>query len=304
MNGDFAIRDVKPGSYYAQARLQGYLSQSDMVFGSIDHASPTYDKALNAAFPVVSVTAAQTAVLNLSLTRAARLGGTVAYDDGSPAIGVWVRLYRQNAKGEWKHYTNEGFGMDSELPSMTTRTDEHGHFYKPSLVSGTYTVEASLPEITLVPDALLGPAGLNVSYTDQDALRVYTGDKFTLYEASAVEIKDGEDRNDLAICIPTSDLHTLQGVVVAQATNAPVTYGTVRLLASQDKQLLRESPIQPDGSFIIHYVPSGSYIAEVDANADMKQERHGNSYAMMDSALLVESDISDLNYAVSLSTRN
>lgn len=302
MDGAFVISNVASGEYYVQARSPGYLSPTDLVASEVDPNSTLYSKALDAALNKISVDDGMSAMVTLSLTRAASLGGAVVYDDGAPAIGIEVRLYRKDSKGAWQHYVSAGLGK-LELASMTTHTDDHGHFYKTGLGPGSYAVEASLPEIILVPDAILGEPGLNVTWTDQDALRIYSGNKYRLREASAVDVQNGEYRNDVDLTIPISGLHTLEGTVTSKATGQNIGYGAVRLLDPIDQQILRQTPIQKDGSFGFHYILNGSYLVEVEATgATDNTAQQRISYEMLDSPLMVESDVLDLSYTLSQSS--
>jgi hypothetical protein len=272
-----------------------------LVASEFESGHLAFLKAVDAALPRLSVDESHAAVLNLNLTRGASLGGIVVYDDGGPAIGISVRIYRKDSTGTWKIYSSAGLGKD-EPPSLTAHTDDRGRYYKPSLAPGIYTVEANLPDVTLVPDAILGSPNLHVEFTNQDALRVYHGGKYRLREASPIQLTEGQERLDVDLTIPTNGLCTLEGSVVSKADGRVVGQGTVRLLDPTDNEVVRDSTVQKDGSFVFRYIPPGSYLLEAEAHPGKDSAYRGPSYSTLKMPLLVESSLSNLTLALPAST--
>jgi hypothetical protein len=168
-----------------------------------------------------------------------------------------------------------------------------GRFYAPGLAPGMYLVEATLPEFVGLPVSITDTTSMAITSTSGDALQVFNGDKYRLRDAPPIELREGEDRRDIDITLPTDGLHSIHGSVTAKSDGHNITHGDVRLLDPDDKTMLRETQIQGDGSFLFNYVVNGSYLVEISPQADKSA-----LYQPISSPLLVESDIPSLTYAL------
>jgi hypothetical protein len=296
LEGAFHISGVAPGDYYILGRQSGYLSPYDIAHSEFPDDPSLSSKALDIALTRITVRSGLTTATNLTLSRGASLAGTIRYDDGGLAITAAVHLFRKDASGKWKPYLNTV--GDSLLASLfPSHTDDRGYFYEPGLPAGIYCVETTLPEATGIPQTITGRPSLSIAITTGDALRVFNGDKYRLRDAPSIELHEGEDRSGIDIDIPTSGLHSLRGSITAKSDGRSVTHGKVRLLDPDDKTTLRETSIQ-DGSFVFNYVVNGSYLVQIEAQADGPDGKPGLSYEPLLTPLLVEGDLSDLTYAL------
>jgi hypothetical protein len=285
------------GEYYIVARLAGYLSAYDLVANELKSESPAA-QALDIALPRITVTTGRLTVANLTLARGASLGGTIRYDDGGLAINVPVRLFRKDSAGKWQPYINGAGDSDLAPLGFAPHTDDRGRFYEPALPPGSYIVQASLPQSQLLPAAIYGRQSLNVKMTTGDALNIYSGNKFRLSEATSIELKNGEDRADADITLPTANLRSLVGLVTAAVTGDRIPAGTVRLLDSSDKSLVRETEIW-NGQFAFNYVPDGTYLIEIDGRTQGSAGKQSTTYVPTIVPLIVQSDMPDLSYGLS-----
>ncbi len=288
MDGRFQLNGVAPGDYIITAYLAGYLDASGFSFSESQGGGSLSVQALEKTLTRITVAPAQTTTVNLTLARGASLGGTVRYDDGGVASTATITLYRKDNTGKWNRF-GDTF-LAGHRMHATGFTDDRGRFYQPGLPTGSYIVEASLPQ----PASLSG-LGIGLSSEGADSLRVFNGDKYRLKDAPAIELTEGEDRADVDIDIPTTGLNSLQGFVTAKPDGRAVTKGTISLLDPDDKSTLRETSIQRDGSFSLNLVASGNYIVQIAAQADDVS----GGYDPLRVPLLVESDLTGLTYAVS-----
>src|SRR4051794_6075673 len=126
IDGSFSIPQVAPGRYYVLAALEGYISplaplgisESDLL--NPDEATRTK---LLAHVPTVVVEANLGASVNVSLERGAAVAGTVLFDDGSPASGLFVGLLSRK-QGKWA--PTETGPADGYVQSV--KTDDRGHY--------------------------------------------------------------------------------------------------------------------------------------------------------------------------------
>jgi hypothetical protein len=292
IDGGVLITGVPPGDYYIRGAFAGYLDPFQVIFSEVQGEDSIPSEALEKVLPRVTVSAGLTSTSDLTLSRGAALGGTVRYDDGGLAGIVNICLYRKAKTGKWNRYGDSLVAGYRMAPFL--RTDDRGRFYLPGLPSGFYVVEVSLPQPHIIPGI-----GAGFSNNGADSLRVFNGDKYRMKEAPAIELKDGEDRPDIDIDIPTNGLHALQGFITAKPDGHNITKGTVSLLDPDDKTVLREADIQPDGSFGFNYVVNGNYLVQVAAQADSG----GVQYDPLSSPLLVESEMTGLVYTVSKAKR-
>jgi hypothetical protein len=298
IEGAFQIRGVAPGEYYILGRLAGYLSPYDLASSEFQGDSSLSSRALDVALTRIIVEADHTTTANLILARGASLGGTVRYDDGGLAINVPTHLFRKDGTGMWKPYRNS-VGASALSPlGFSPHTDERGRFNDPGLPPGTYIIEATLPETTVVPTTILGRQSLNINITTGNALQVFDGDKYRLRDATPIELREGQDRPDIDIVLPTSGLHAIHGFVTAKSDGRSVTDGTVRLLDPDDRTTLRETALQDDGAFVFNYVVNGSYLVQIEAKADARASKPLVGYEPFTSQLLVETDIPNLVYTL------
>jgi hypothetical protein len=296
LEGAFQITGVVPGDYYALARLTGYFLPYDLAVSEFSENSPLRAKAIDAVLPKITVNAGLTTTSVLNLSSGASLSGTVRFDDGGVAPFLRLHLYRQDGSGKWKLYLNRSGDPALAPLGLGTHTDGRGRFSELGLPQGVYCIQIMLPEVSNVSNTITGKPSVTYTITTGDALRVYNGDKYRLRDATPIELHDGEDRSGIDINIPTSSLHSIQGAIVAKADGHNLTEGEVRLLDPSDRTMLRETRIQPDGTFSFHYLVKGSYLLRIEGATDGHDDKTGVPYETVEMPLLVERDVTDLSY--------
>jgi hypothetical protein len=124
-------------------------------------------------------------------------------------------------------------------------------------------------------------------------------------DAQTVTLKPGEERDDLMFAIDLSALHTVSGHVAAADGGGTIESGTVQLTDSKDSTLSRRAQIQADGSFVLQWVPSGSYTLSVSnastqaAGAGFRGGESSGAYqAFSESMTVSDSDVSDVGVSL------
>ena len=235
LDGRFTLEAIPPGQYYATATLDGYQDPArGLDFGRLAAKGNDAERAADAIaqwqnyLVPVKVDAQRTSDVPISLQRAAEIGGTVRYDDGSPAIGAHFRLYRKTASGSWSAIGDSPIG-GWELPVVS---DSHGRFSVPSLPAGEYRVCALLPT------------------TSQDnTLSVCLGNTLRAKDSSTIQVADGDQVTSVEIVVPLSGLHTVSGIVTSVADGHPIPHGEVQLLYTDDHSTMRTAELDQDGQF-------------------------------------------------------
>lgn len=265
LDGHFRLEAVDPGRYYVFATIEGYLDPARGIdFAHLETLSSDRERTLDALnqwkdqLIEVNVHVGHSSRANISLTRAAEIGGTVIFDDGAPAIGIRFQLFRKTSQKQW---TGVGLALYDGW-SLPVTSDSRGRYLISNLSAGEYIVCAAMPTDT------------------QDAsTHVCLGDTFRRRDAKSIKVQTGESASGADITIPLSGLHTLSGVVTALADNQPIARGTVRLLYADDREKARETTLIEDGSFYFAYVPQGSYILAISDAADAEPENADKSAA-------------------------
>jgi hypothetical protein len=256
LDGRFRLEAVEPGRYYAFATLEGYLEPKMGIdptrFGEKASLRERIQNAIDqwkSHLVEVRVSAHSTADVALQIERAAEITGTVTYDDGSPAIGLPVQLFRKTEKGGLAKV-----GLNSDWADRAV-SDSHGHFSVTNLAAGEYTICAKMP------------------YESEDSSsRVFLGNTYRLKDAETVKVGAGEVSSGADIEIPLSGLHTVAGTVSALADSHALKDATVRLLYADDREITREVKSLDDGSFSFSYVPEDKYILQVSGAQEAEQE--------------------------------
>lgn len=257
LDGRFRLEAVEPGHYFAFATLDGYLDPAiGLDPARIRAVSTFWGQRLDSIdqwkdhLTEVSVHVHRVSEVTLQIERGAEIGGTVTFDDGSPAIGMHFQLSRKTEKGSW---TDVGLSLLDSW-SIHTVSDGHGRFNITGLPAGEYTVCALMPA------------------DSQDAApRICLGNTFRKKDAATVKVHAGEAFSGADINIPLSGLHNVAGTVSALADGHPLASATLRLLYSDDREKARESMLLEDGSFSFEYVAEGKYILQVSGAKDARQ---------------------------------
>jgi hypothetical protein len=221
----------------------------------------------------VTVVRGQESRLDLRLERGASLSGTVRYDDGSPAAGLFVSLWRKEKDGTLKQASG---GLD-KLANQH-RTDDLGHYRVAALPPAEYMVSVHLRSLTVGMSGgpLLGAGGY-IETAATPNVQIYSGGTARRSEAKLISVGNGQDITGADVTIPISKLHTVSGIVIAKQDGHPLSSGSVVLLDPSDKTTVSQSWVrQGDGGFALEYVPEGNYLLRVSSAADGVVE-HGTS---------------------------
>ena len=283
LDGRFRLEAVEPGQYYAYATLEGYLDpRAGIDFKQAMSKPDDRSRALEAIrqwkdhLAEVQVGVHRTSEVVLTLDRGAEIRGTVSFDDGSPAIGMGFHLSRKRSTGEW----SEVDAPDSNPGSIDGFSNGHGQYAMTNLSAGEYVVCAMMP--TETPEA---------------APRVCLGDTFRRKNAKTVKVVAGEVLEGVDIAIPLAGLHTVGGRVAVLSDGHAPDAATVHLLYADDREEVRKTGIDPDGSFVFPFVPEDKYLVRVNEAKDTSEKIGGKEhpYAEKEIPLVVKEDVDDLS---------
>lgn len=275
ISGAYTIRDVQPGEYYLRVDLAGYI---DPLFES-NRGKPTAPENKQAHGSkqsadtdpdIITVAGRSELRSDVILHHAAAISGTVRYDDGSPAVGLGVRITAADAD-------------DNDLNEGQTVTDSRGRYLVESLIPGSYivAVRIDLSEQRFVmmrntANSMIPVLSMGSSF----GLTIYSGNVTHGKKAVPVKAEAGEETSGADITIPTNQLHNIYGTVLAPDGH-PINFGTVALLYADDRSFFSLVAVDSDdGSFHFAYVPDGNFILSVQNARDIDRAKyHPDAYA-------------------------
>jgi len=288
LDGRFKIEAVAPGQYFAFATLAGYLDpEYGLDFDRIGKDDRGNERTADIVkqwkdhLVELTVNARQTSDISIEIERGADITGTVAYDDGSPSIGVRFAAYRKNEKGGWSNVgevSGGGFALEEV-------SDSHGHFDVTNLPAGEYVVCAVVP-------------GDNQGSSPQICL----GNVFRKRDARTVEVSAGESATGADIVVPLKAIHQLGGTLREAVGEQVPIKATLRLLYPDDRETAMTVSAFYDGSYLFPFVPKGTYVLQVSdasytefpADAAGRPTSRVHEFAPREISVMVDKDVSDL----------
>jgi hypothetical protein len=227
---------------------------------------------------MITVNGTEAAHTEIRLERGAAISGRVLYEDGSPAVGWSVRVLTPAALAKMKGglmemLTSTLSSPGGVLQGQIAKTDDQGRFRIAALSTGDYVLQASLMETSPGGSGFdsiesAGMGGLATGFNGI-SLNVYSGNVLRAADAKTISIRAGEERSDVELTMPLSQLHSISGHVVAVTDGHPVNGGHVQLSGEAGNPIQMSSKIAEDGSFRFDYVPgSAAYKLATTGAAD------------------------------------
>jgi hypothetical protein len=276
--GSFVLRDIEPGGYQLSAQRDGYLTTTTFRRGAF-RMPPRFT--LSRGEDITNVT--------FRLRPWAVISGKIRFEDGDPAVGVPVELYRQYHLRGRRGFTRVATGV----------TDDRGDYRVHGLAPGAYFVAANFQGDQTGPGVEDQP---RIDSNGQEVpLPSYTTTFFPntqrLSEASPIRLREGDDLIGIDIYLRPVERVKLAGRITDGISGSTLTAATITLerLDSGNTGTL-PVPINltfdRDGFFHIDNVAPGSYQLWVDASVQ-NQRLLGRS-----SLLVTNGNIEDLELVV------
>jgi hypothetical protein len=304
LTGGYTIGGVPPGQYYLRVDLVGYSTPlSQFTTEDLNKPTPEIQQRIDRDLQRVTVTPNSTVQADATIRRAGSISGTVAYDDGSPAINIALKLLGPGPNGTFQMF-------------QSLHTNGSGQFAVESLLPGEYLIEVTIEAEQLFPSTTMFMADRTIKYTltpiTLSTLPIYSGNVFRQKDAAPIKVNAGQETDDVSITIPLGKLHELSGTLVAKDGHT-ISSGVVDLLFPDTLEKF-VSVGSGDGGFRFVYVPDGSYILrvtdaedsitiEVPDSPDNGSGTHLDSktvrtYATVEQPLTIRTDIQSLNLTV------
>jgi hypothetical protein len=279
--GDFQIRGVRAGTYYAFVDVPGVLSPVGFI--SIDEiraavGAPDLGEGRK-YFDLVEVDGKQDLTVTVHARRGASIAGRVSYADGDPAVNVTISLMRRGADGRVQKYLT-----GATIVSLSgLRTDDRGMFRLTGLPPGEYLVGVNESVNHGAESSNAGSMGEDISgifrgMFTQQLLTIYYPSTANVKEAGVIKVAAGDERADVDITIPERDLRLIAGVVRARRGGQPVVRARVSI-TRRDDPLAPAGPVpayfegaeygpnstmtDDEGRWQLREIPDGAYVINV-----------------------------------------
>ena len=213
LDGSFSMPKVKAGEYYVNIEKEGYITAKSMFTAKvIANPTPEVKAILDKVLHRIKVEVGQTTQVEVRLERGAAVGGTVLYDDGSPAGEMQLKLLHKDTTGRWVPVSNYGRKYGAGIS-----TDDRGRYRVASLLADEYMLEAdmSLNDITAKSSGTEGRRMNFVMSNSRSSLSFYGPGAVTMAEATSFTLRAGQERTGEDLTIPLAKLHKLTGRVAA-----------------------------------------------------------------------------------------
>ena len=245
--GEFSAK-LTPGTYVLVVENPGILTPSlkDYQFD---------------IFQKVVVTSGDITNLSIPVHRAGAISGFVRFPDGEPLVGAAIKVVgvRTISKDEFEFSEVEFSG----------ETDDRGFYRIPGLSPGAYVVKAMRP-VFHVKDEIWAHGG-----TINDMLVTYHPDKNEIFDATTVNVKLGDEKEDISIVFHDSELFETSGSVIDKRTKKPI-HGINVLIKKKSfgtsKQSIASTRTDEKGSWSFKDLLPGSYIVSLEDKRYLSNE--------------------------------
>jgi hypothetical protein len=263
--GEFEFKRVRAGHYFVAVVAPGVLTPFSFAIGNLRAEVQPVGNAsgeLKKYFDEVSVDGTSDAELNVKARRGAAISGRATYEDGAPAIGATVSLYRKVGGA----FTRAG---------APQQADDRGIYRFTGLPPGEYVV--GVTEMVVHGDAGVGRASMMMYAGGAGALvSTFYPAATNIHAATPLAVELGEEREGTDIAVVERELHTLSGTVRSHSGSKPVA-GVKLTITAADSQpgradytsTMPDAETDEQGRFTLREIPEGDYVINVRPTADV-----------------------------------
>lgn len=235
-NGNFQIKNVQAGTYYAFVNAPGVVSP----LAYLDISKPRMDGFGDAieGFPPIITNGVNDIDVQIPARRGGAIGGRVMYSDGDPAIGVKVEILRK-LNGKYVPI----------IPNFSTifammggggggfQTDDRGVYRFSGLPAGEYIVKVTENATHSDTESSSYNPYRGSPFGDSSLLTMFYPDVFDTEKAQIVNLALGQEQTEINIAIPARDLFQIEGKVVAAKDKSPVKNAKINLKRTGDNTI-------------------------------------------------------------------
>jgi hypothetical protein len=280
LDGSFLLPHVASGQYIVLAFAAGYLSPLDglqVEQGNNQADMKAMGKKLLENAPVVRVTGAEAARIDIDLQRGAILSGRVVYSDGAPASQLSISV--QKAAGASKPSANPTMDVGAVMRTLFLQqrmsTDDEGRFRIAGIQPGSYCVAVAQNFAAGTDMGEVMMAEFNPLAQQTGRLTVYSGNTLHRKDAKMYDLKAGDVVDGIEITLPLNGLHAIRGTVAGK-DGTPLNSGNLDLADTADSSIIFHANVEVDGEFRFSGVPEGNYQLKASSGRILENPPTGN----------------------------
>lgn len=268
-DGNFQLKDVEAGVYYAVINSPGVVSPLAFVDFSNMRGAREAEEFVKATegFEKIIVDGITDVDVQIPARRGGAIGGRVMYDNGDPAIGVKVEILRRVNDKFIPVIPNFAAIFSMMMGSGTYQTDDRGVYRLAGLPAGEYIVKVT-------ESVSHGEGGK--SYNEFEAifgagsgnslLSLFYPDAFDSKSANVLNVELGQEMSEINLTIPSRNLYKIEGKIVSRKDKSPVKarIGIKREGEEEVHSIFKESrghnaATDENGNWKFKELPKGNY---------------------------------------------
>ncbi|MDQ2746773.1 MAG: carboxypeptidase-like regulatory domain-containing protein, partial [Acidobacteriota bacterium] len=227
-NGNFQIKDVVAGTYYAFVNAPGIISP--LAYADLSRSkNEGIEEAVENFAPII-VSGIGDLDVQIPARRGGAISGRVTYADGDPAIGVKVEILRK-VKEKFVPVVANFSAIFSMMMGSSGgfQTDDRGVYRFSGLPNGDYIVKVS-ENVSHGDNRSRGYGGLDESlFGGSSLLTMFYPDVLTTEKAQTVSVAAGQEMSEINIFIPNRDLFSVEGKIINSKDRSPIKNATISL---------------------------------------------------------------------------
>ena len=294
-NGEFVIKNVKPGTYVAFVKSEGVLNQDSYKFS---YRQQTKDEKSETQFEKIEIAGLGEFQIVVAARRGGAISGRILYADGESAVGVKVEALRK----EGSRYSNISSGYSSEMSIGRAQTDDRGAYRITGLPEGQYIIRVVEPVSHTQSSAQYL---YNFRDNQNSILRTYYPEGENSKDAKELEISPGQEQAGIDITLPERQLFGISGKIIKKGSREPLANFTVnfyRVSGERDEQVTEyyggaAATSNKSGEWSLKSLPKGKYRISISQGYVYNSEKDANKKQEQYPNLSKEIEITDGNLA-------
>lgn len=211
-NGDFVIKNVKPGTFLPVIKADGILNPTSYT----NQLRQSDKKAeVENMFEKTEVAGLGEFQVLIRAKRGGSITGRVNYSDGEVAVGVKVEALIKNNN----RFQQTSFG---DFSVGTATTDDRGFYRFAGLPEGKYIVRVIEPVSHKETKMPLWEATRSGYGQESQMLTTYYPDTEKSDKATQLEVSIGQEQSDINFNLPERKLFRVAGKVIAKSNEQPL----------------------------------------------------------------------------------
>jgi len=306
-DGNFQMKDVQAGTYYAIVNAPGVYSPLAFFDFSVSRdrggsEKEAFKKAFE-GFEQIYVDGGVTEnFVQIPARRGGAIGGRVIYDDGDAAIGVKVEILRKVEGRFMSSIPNLSSLFSMRMGSGVFQTDDRGVYRFAGLPPGEYIVKVSenVSHTETVERRYYDP--FEGTLGGKSFLTIFYPDVSDTKSAQLITVAPGQEISEINLTLPSRNLYKIEGKIVARKDKSPVR-AQINIKRKNQEEVFsildqiggreQAASTDKDGNWKFKELPKGTYTLTIEPLAEERDYRSYQGYSNTNSVNRMSNTMSD-----------